>query len=82
LIELSSPLSLVDKASLPADPLATMRSLLICNVSTLLVFGLLALSDVPVLHSIGLTVTLGGLGALIFSFMMVHDNANCTEGSA
>jgi predicted exporter len=60
----------------------TMRSLLICNVSTLLVFGLLALSDVPVLHSIGLTVTLGGLGALIFSFMMVHDNANCTEGSA
>lgn len=60
----------------------TMRSLLICNVSTLLVFGLLALSDVPVLHSIGLTVTLGGLGALIFSFMMVHDNASCTEGSA
>jgi predicted exporter len=60
----------------------TMRSLLICNVSTLLVFGLLALSDVPVLHAIGLTVTLGGLGALIFSFMMVHDNAGSTEGSA
>lgn len=54
----------------------TMRSLLLCNVSTLLVFGLLALSTVPVLHSIGLTVTLGALAALIFSFMMVHDNAS------
>jgi predicted exporter len=52
----------------------TIRSLLICNASTLLVFGLLALSAVPVLHSIGLTVTLGAMAALIFSFMMVHDN--------
>ncbi len=50
----------------------TIRSLLICNASTLLVFGLLASSEVPVLHSIGLTVTLGAFSALLFSFMMVR----------
>jgi predicted exporter len=57
-----------------ADFTTTMHSLLICNGSTLLVFGLLAQSEVPVLHAIGLTVTLGAFAVLLFSFMMVHDD--------
>jgi predicted exporter len=37
----------------------TIGALLICSLTTLLVFGLLAFSPLPVLHAIGLTVTLG-----------------------
>jgi predicted exporter len=60
----------------PADsPLfaVTMMSLITCNISTLLVFGLLAGSEVPVLHAIGTTVSVGAFAALIFSVLMVPE---------
>lgn len=44
-----------------------VASLLICSTSTLLVFGLLALSPLPVLHAIGLTVSLGVLSTLVLT---------------
>jgi predicted exporter len=44
----------------------TLHALLVCAVSTLLVFALLALSTVPVLRAIGVTVTLG----VIFNFLL------------
>lgn len=44
---------------------ATVRALLICSASTLLVFGLLAAAPLPVLHAIGITVSLGVLLTLL-----------------
>jgi predicted exporter len=41
------------------DRRRTLHALMICAASTLLVFALLTLSSVPVLQSIGITVTLG-----------------------
>ena len=37
----------------------TVRALAVCAISTTLVFGLLSLSQTPVLHAIGSTVTVG-----------------------
>jgi predicted exporter len=45
----------------------TTGALLICSATTLLVFGLLALSPLPVLHAIGLTVSLGVLSTLLLT---------------
>jgi predicted exporter len=36
-----------------------MHALLVCAASTVTVFGMLAASPIPVLHSIGITVTTG-----------------------
>lgn len=43
----------------PAGQRRTLHALAVCSASTLLVFGLLALSQIPVLHALGLTVALG-----------------------
>ena len=43
----------------PAEYRRTLHSLVLCALSTLLVFGLLALSGIPVLHALGSTVALG-----------------------
>jgi predicted exporter len=45
----------------------TIVSLLFANVSTVIGFGLLAFSSVPVLHAIGLTVATGAILALVCS---------------
>lgn len=45
----------------------TASALLLCSATTLLVFGLLALSAVPVLHAIGLTVSIGILLTLLLT---------------
>ena len=45
----------------------TTGALLICSSTTLLVFGLLALSPLPVLHAIGLTVSLGVVSTLLLT---------------
>ena len=42
-----------------AERLRILHALLVCAVSTVTVFGLLAASPIPVLHSIGITVTIG-----------------------
>ena len=43
----------------PAEDRRTLHATLVCVLSALLVFGVLALSSVPVLRAIGLTVALG-----------------------
>ncbi|MGH8234555.1 MAG: MMPL family transporter [Rhodanobacteraceae bacterium] len=47
------------RTSDPAEDLRTLHATLVCVASALLVFGVLALSSVPVLRAIGLTVALG-----------------------
>lgn len=53
-----------------ADRERTIVSLLFANVTTLIGFGLLAFSRVPVLRDIGLTVGIGAILALVFSAIL------------
>ena len=49
-----------------ADQLRTLHALIVCSLTTLVVFLLLALSSIPVLRAIGVTVTLG----VVFNFVL------------
>ncbi|WP_024868495.1 MMPL family transporter [Pseudoxanthomonas suwonensis] len=49
-----------------ADQLRTLHALIVCSLTTLLVFSLLALSSIPVLRAIGSTVALG----VLFNFVL------------
>jgi len=51
-----------------ADPHAARHALVACAASTLLVFGLLATSGLPVLRALGVTVSLG----VVFNFMFAR----------
>ncbi len=50
-----------------ADTPRTLASLLLANATTVASFGILALSDIPVLHAIGSTVALGAFLTLAFA---------------
>jgi predicted exporter len=41
------------------EQLRTLHGVIVCSLITLLVFSLLALSSIPVLRAIGITVSLG-----------------------
>jgi len=62
----------------PSHRERTLRGLVACAGSTLLVFGLLATSDIPVLHQLGLTVSIG----VSASFLMALTFARILSGSA
>jgi predicted exporter/predicted hotdog family 3-hydroxylacyl-ACP dehydratase len=49
-----------------AEQRRTLHAVLVCSLSTLMVFALLTISDVPVLRAIGVTVTLG----VVFNFAL------------
>jgi predicted exporter len=53
-----------------SDRQRTIVSLLFANLTTMIGFGLLAFSKVPVLHDIGVTVGLGAILALAFSAIL------------
>ncbi len=48
----------------------TIVSLLFANISTMIGFGILAFSSVPVLHAIGFTVGVGAVLSLLFSAVL------------
>ena len=48
----------------------TFQTLILCHVMTLATFGLLALCQTPLLRGIGLTVTIGVVSAMVFSFLI------------
>ncbi len=59
-----------------AEARRTLHATLVCIVSALLVFALLALSSLPVLRAIGLTVSLGvGFHFCLSILMARHDHA-------
>jgi predicted exporter len=58
------------QASSEDDRRRTVVSLVLANATTVIGFGLLALSRVPVLHDIGITVGLGTVLALVFSAIL------------
>ncbi len=47
----------------------TLRTLVTCNIMTLLTFGLLAACQTPLLRDIGITVATGALLAMAFAFL-------------
>ncbi len=53
-----------------ADQLRTLHAVIVCSVTTLLVFSLLALSSIPVLRAIGSTVALGVLGNFVLALLI------------
>jgi predicted exporter len=54
----------------------TVASLLFANVTTLIGFGLLAFSKVPLLHAIGSTVGIGAFLSLAFSAILITPARN------
>jgi predicted exporter len=49
-----------------AEQCRTLHAVLVCSISTLMVFALLAVVTLPVLRAIGITVTLG----VVFNFVL------------
>ena len=60
----------------------TMVSLLFANATTMLGFGLLAFSKVPVLHAIGSTVGIGAVLSLAFSAILITRSPDVTASVA
>lgn len=56
----------------PGDDPRTLASLLLANLATVIGFGILALSPVPVLQAIGITVGPGAVLTLVLSAMLAH----------
>jgi len=64
-----------------ADQLRTLHALVVCSLTTLLVFLLLALSSIPVLRAIGSTVTIGVVGNFVLGLLIArHDVAAANDG--
>ncbi|MBA3613602.1 MAG: MMPL family transporter [Nitrospirales bacterium] len=53
----------------PQEHETTISSVWVCSLTTILVFGVMAFSQTPVLHSIGLTTGLGALFCLMMSLV-------------
>jgi predicted exporter len=54
----------------------TVYGLVVCSTTTILVFGVLALSHIPVLRAIGLTTALGSLACLLFAAVLAESPDN------
>jgi predicted exporter len=54
------------------DQLRTLHALIVCSLMTFLVFFLLALSSIPVLRAIGVTVTLGVVGNFVLALLIAR----------
>jgi predicted exporter len=50
----------------------TVYGLVVCSSTTILVFGVLALSQIPVLRAIGMTTALGSLACLLFAAFLAE----------
>jgi len=55
-----------------AERMRTYFGLLVCSMTTILVFGVLAFSETPVLHAIGVTAACGSVSCLVFAGMMAR----------
>jgi predicted exporter len=55
-----------------AEQLRTLHAVIVCSLTTLLVFALLALSSIPVLRAIGSTVAIGVFGNFILALLVTR----------
>jgi len=56
----------------PAEQRRTLHAVLVCSTSTLMVFALLALSSLPVLRDIGLTVSAGVISNFLLALLLTR----------
>jgi len=59
-----------------AEQRRTLHAVLVCSLSTLMVFALLMISDVPVLRAIGVTVTLGVVFNFALALLLTREKRN------
>jgi predicted exporter len=59
----------------PAEQQRTLHALLVCSATTLWVFALLALSTVPILQAIGVTVSLGVISNFVLALLLTRERA-------
>jgi predicted exporter len=55
-----------------AEQLRTLHAVIVCSLTTLLVFALLALSSIPVLRAIGSTVAIGVAGNFVLALLVAR----------
>ena len=70
------------QAATAQDRERTLVSLVFANATTMMGFGVLAFSSVPVLHAIGSTVGIGAILSLAFSAILIARAPNPTAGPA
>lgn len=63
------------------EQLRTLHAIVVCGSMTALVFGLLALSSIPVLRAIGATVTIGVAGNFILALLVARRHVPATGGA-
>jgi len=56
----------------------TLYGLLVCSATTILVFGVLACSTIPVLHAIGVTGAIGSFCCLLFAGIMAKKEVHAS----
>jgi predicted exporter len=56
----------------PAEQRRTLHAVIVCSLSTFLVFALLGLSTLPVLRAIGLTVAAGVVGNFVLALLLTR----------
>jgi predicted exporter len=57
-----------------AEQLRTLHAVIVCSLTTLLVFSLLALSSIPVLRAIGSTVAIGVFGNFALALLIARED--------
>jgi predicted exporter len=60
----------------PHDQRRTLHAVMVCSLSTLMVFALLALSTLPVLRAIGMTVSLGVICNFVLALLLTREKRN------
>jgi predicted exporter len=56
----------------PREQRRTLHAVLVCSLSTLMVFALLGTSQLPVLRAIGLTVSLGVIANFVLALLLTR----------
>jgi len=62
------------------EQLRTLHAVIVCSLTTLLVFALLALSSIPVLRAIGSTVAIGVFGNFVLALLITRQPAVVDAG--
>lgn len=65
----------------PHEQRRTLHAVLVCSLSTLMVFALLALSSLPVLRAIGITVSLGVIFNFVLALLLTREKQNATRAA-
>ncbi|MCJ7451878.1 MAG: MMPL family transporter [Steroidobacteraceae bacterium] len=64
----------------PAEQRRTLHAVIVCSLSTFLVFALLGLSTMPVLRAIGLTVAAGVVLNFVLALLLTRPRGPATNG--